>query len=200
MDIARPKRGPNPANLIVRSAIIRPWRILMPIIPKPRTPISSSAVLLYGFAAIIGMGAILLMLPLASKAGQFTQPIDAFFTAASAVCVTGLVVVDTADYWSFFGQVSIIVLVQLGGFGFMTSATFFLLAFGRRIGLKEKILISESIGVTRLGGVVKVVGLMAGFTLLMESAGARRILCRIFKNRHDGPGSLAFKLPGRIFF
>jgi len=117
------------------------------------------------------VGAVLLMLPIASKAGQFTSPIDAFFTATSAVCVTGLVLVDTADYWSFIGQVIIIALVQLGGFGFMTSATIFLLAFGRRIGLREKILISESLGITRLGGLVKVVGLMAAFTILLEAAG-----------------------------
>jgi trk system potassium uptake protein TrkH len=82
-----------------------------------------------------------------------------------------LVVVDTATHWSLFGQTVIIILVQLGGLGFMTSATLFLLAFGRRIGLREKVLISESIGITRLGGIVKVVGLMVGFTLLVEAVG-----------------------------
>jgi trk system potassium uptake protein len=128
--------------------------------------------MVWGFAALIFLGGVLLMLPVASASGQFTQPVDAFFTATSAACVTGLVVVDTAGHWSRFGQGVIIGLVQLGGFGFMTSATLFLLAFGRRIGLKEKILISESIGVTRLGGVVRVVGMMAGFTLLIEAAGA----------------------------
>jgi trk system potassium uptake protein TrkH len=152
--------------------IAQPWRVLLPIVPKPRTPMSSSLLMIYGFAAIIGIGAILLFLPIASKTGQFTSPINAIFTSVSAVCVTGLTVVDTADHWSFFGQVVILALIQLGGFGFMTSATLFLLAFGRRIGLREKILISESMGVTRLGGVVKVVGLMALFTLVIEAAGA----------------------------
>jgi trk system potassium uptake protein TrkH len=70
------------------------------------------------------------------------------------------------------GQVVILALIQIGGFGFMTSATFFLLAFGRRIGLKEKLLISESMGITRLGGLVKIVGLMAMFTILLEAVGA----------------------------
>lgn len=162
---------PNPGN-VFRAAIARPWRILLPIVPKPRTPISSSLTMIYGFVALITIGAILLMLPIASKTGQFTSPLNAFFTATSAACVTGLVVVDTADYWSRFGQIVIITLVQLGGFGFMTSATLFLLAFGQRIGLREKILISESIGVTRLGGVVKAVGLMATFTIIMEVGGA----------------------------
>ncbi len=101
-----------------------------------------------------------------------TSPIDAFFTATSATCVTGLAVVDTADYWSLFGQIVIIVLIQFGGFGFMTSATLFLLAFGRRIGLLEKIVIRESIGITQLGGLVKIIWLMAGFTVLMEVAGS----------------------------
>ncbi len=166
-------RTPNPrfVNAIFRTTIVRPWRVLLPIIPKPRTPVSSSLMMIFGFAAVIVVGAVLLVLPVASKSGAATPPLDALFTATSAVCVTGLVVVDTASHWSFFGQIVIIVLVQLGGFGFMTSATLFLLAFGRRIGLKEKILISESIGVTRLGGVVKVVWLMALFTTVMEAAG-----------------------------
>ena len=153
-------------------AFTRPWRVLLPIVPKPRTPMSSSLLMICGFAAMIGIGAILLALPIATRTGESTSPINAVFTSVSAVCVTGLSVVDTADHWSFFGQVVILALIQLGGFGFMTSATLFLLAFGRRIGLREKILISESIGISRLGGVVKVVGLMAVFTVLIEAAGA----------------------------
>jgi trk system potassium uptake protein TrkH len=166
-------RKPNPklVDNIFRTTIVRPWRVLLPIIPKPRTPMSSSLMMVFGFAGMIVVGGVLLVLPMASKSGAATPPLDALFTATSAVCVTGLVVVDTANHWSFFGQIVIMVLIQLGGFGFMTSATLFLLAFGRRIGLKEKILISESIGVTRLGGVVKVVWLMAAFTTVMEAAG-----------------------------
>jgi trk system potassium uptake protein len=164
--------NPRPVVRMMRGAITHPWRILLPIVPGPRTPVSSSLMMIYGFAALIGVGTLLLLLPAANNTAEFTSPINAFFTATSAVCVTGLVVVDTATHWSLFGQIVIVALVQLGGFGFMTSATLFLLAFGRRIGLKEKILISESIGITRLGGVVKVVGLMAGFTLLVEAAGA----------------------------
>jgi trk system potassium uptake protein TrkH len=133
---------------------------------------SSSLVLIYGFAVVIALGTVLLMLPISSKTGQFTSPLNAFFTATSAVCVTGLVVVDTAGHWSFLGQVVILALIQIGGFGFMTSATLFLLAFGRRIGLREKILISESMGIARLGGLVKIVGLMAMFTILLEAIGA----------------------------
>jgi trk system potassium uptake protein TrkH len=164
--------NPKPEDRIFRIPLTRPWRVLLPIIPKPKNPASSSLILIYGFAAVIAIGTLLLTLPVASRTGQFSSPVDAFFTATSAVCVTGLVVVDTAEHWSFFGQVVILALIQIGGFGFMTSATLFLLAFGRRIGLREKILISESMGIERLGGVVKIVGLMALFTILTEAIGA----------------------------
>lgn len=174
------QHNPKPTGSMFRDALIRPWNILLPIVPKPRTPISSS-LMIYGFAAMIVVGSVLLMLPIACNSGRFTSPLDAFFTATSAVCVTGMVVVDTADYWSFFGQIVIIALVQLGGFGFMTSATLFLLAFGRRIGLREKVLISESIGIRSLGGLVKVVGLMAAFTVIIEAAGTAAFYLYYFK-------------------
>jgi len=114
----------------------------------------------------------LLILPISSKTGQPASFVDALFTATSAVCVTGLVVVDTGDYWSLFGQGVILALIQLGGFGFMTSATIFLLAFGRRIGLRERLLIGESMGLPRIGGLVSIVKRMVIFTLLIETIGA----------------------------
>ena len=150
----------------------RPWRILIPAIPRSRTGGSSSLVLIYGFAGLIACGTILLLLPISTRSGQMTSFVDALFTATSSVCVTGLVVVDTADYWSFFGQAVILVLIQAGGFGFMTSATVFLLAFGRRIGLQERLLIRESMGLAQLGGLVKIVKRMALFTLAAELIGA----------------------------
>jgi trk system potassium uptake protein TrkH len=112
------------------------------------------------------------MLPISSATGQATPPVNAFFTSTSAVCVTGLVVVDTGTYWSSFGQGVILALIQIGGFGFMTSATLLMLAFGRRIGLRERLLIGESMGLSRLGGLVRIVRNMAIFTLLAEGIGA----------------------------
>jgi trk system potassium uptake protein TrkH len=129
-------------------------------------------VLIYGFAAIIAVGTILLILPISSKTGQFTNPVDALFTATSAVCVTGLVVVDTGTHWSHFGQAVLLILIQVGGFGFMTSATILFLAMGRRIGLRERLLIGESVGVTRPGGMVKLVRRAAMFVLIVEGIGA----------------------------
>jgi trk system potassium uptake protein TrkH len=83
-----------------------------------------------------------------------------------------LVVVDTGTYWSSFGQGVILALIQIGGFGFMTSATLLMLAFGRRIGLRERLLIGESMGLSRLGGIIRIVRNMAIFTLLAEGIGA----------------------------
>lgn len=140
--------------------------------PKPRTAASSSILLIYGFAAVIAVGTILLILPFATKAGQSTSLLDALFTATSAVCVTGLTVVDTADHWSLFGQGVILILIQVGGFGFMSMATMFLLMFGQRIGIREKLLIGQSLGMERFGGLVKVVWQMAIFTLVAEAIGA----------------------------
>ncbi|MFH1382093.1 MAG: TrkH family potassium uptake protein [Chloroflexota bacterium] len=137
-----------------------------------RTPTSSSLLLIYGFAAIIAIGAALLALPMATKPGQSTSPVDAIFTATSAVCVTGLIVVDTANHWSLFGQAVILALIQIGGFGFMTTATMFLLMFGRRIGLREKLMIGESLGMQRFGGLIRIVGQMAIFTIIIEALGA----------------------------
>ena len=142
------------------------------MLPQQRTGSSLSRTLILGFAGLIVIGGILLMLPISSAAGQATPPVNAFFTSTSAVCVTGLVVVDTGTYWSSFGQGVILALIQIGGFGFMTSATLLMLAFGRRIGLRERLLIGESMGMSRLGGLVRIVRNMAIFTLLAEGIGA----------------------------
>ena len=149
----------------------RPWRILLPI-REPHLGLSSSLILFYGFVIIIFIGTILLLLPISSKSGEFTPVINAFFTATSAVCVTGLVVVDTGTYWSVFGQSVIFALIQIGGFGFMTSATLFLLILGRRMGLKEKLIISEAIGISKLGGLFTLIKRMAIYTIVIEIVGA----------------------------
>ena len=110
------------------------------------------------------------MLPFASRSGVSIHPVDALFTSTSSVCVTGLVVVDTLDHWSFFGQAVILFLIQAGGFGYMTITTLFLLALGRRIGLKERLLIGESIG--RVGDVRRLLRNLFIFTVAAELVGA----------------------------
>ena len=135
---------------------------------------------------MIALGTILLVLPISSSTGESTSFVDALFTATSAVCVTGLVVVDTSGHWSAFGQVIILILIQVGGFGFMASATLFLLAFRRRIGLRERLIISESAGLTRLGGLLRLVKQMALFTLGIEGIRAMVFYFRFLSDNPPG--------------
>ncbi|NSW91540.1 MAG: Trk family potassium uptake protein [Firmicutes bacterium] len=124
-------------------------------------------VIALGFAGLIITGAILLYLPFSVRPGQQSVSfVDALFTATSAVCVTGLVVLDTNTTWSAFGQVVIIVLIQAGGLGIMSFATLFSLFLGRRIGLKERLAIQESLNEFTLSGIVRIFKniLIAAFT------------------------------------
>ncbi len=150
----------------------KPLRIPIPQIPiiRPRTVSLISFV--YGFAVMIVLGAVLLLFPFSSKAGLWTAPVDCLFTATSAVCVTGLVVVDTLDHWSIIGQFIILLLIQLGGLGFMTTTIILMMAAGRRIGLRDRILIGESIGVSRIGGLVRLTRHILLFTIIAEFIGA----------------------------
>lgn len=152
-------------------ALARTWRIFLTEPLKRTSGEFSSIVVVLSFAVLIAVGTFLLLLPLASKAGKVTSPVDAFFTATSAVCVTGLVVQDTATHWSLFGQIVLLAMIQLGGLGFMVSATLLVLMLGRRIGLREKLLIGESLGAPKLGGVTGMVKKIAVFTLISEGIG-----------------------------
>lgn len=165
-------------NRVFRVPRIETWRDTLPSVPKPKIGGMSTMVLVYGFIIIIALGALLLILPVSSRTGQFTSPVDALFTATSAVCVTGLVIFDTATYWSPFGQGVILVLIQIGGLGFMVSTTLLLLVLVRKIGLRERFLIGESMGLSKLGGMVNLVRKIALFTLVAEVCGAMLLYLR----------------------
>jgi len=179
---------------VFRVPVVRPWHIALRAVRRPRTATWSPLVLVYGFLGVIALGTLLLALPVSSKAGHFTPFVDALFTATSAVCVTGLVVVDTGTYWSLFGQIVILALIQIGGFGFMTSATLLLMALGRRIGLRERLLIRESMGLDKLAGLIRLVKRIAIFSLLAEGVGAV-----LFLVRFSGEGSLGLALWKSVF-
>jgi trk system potassium uptake protein TrkH len=158
----------------VRLARTKPEEFkLAPLRRAPR-PISPSMSLLVAFAVLIAIGTALLATPLAAADGSWSPLTTALFTATSAVCVTGLVVVDTATHWSPFGQVVILLLIQAGGFGIMTGSTLLLLLItGRRTTLRDRIVVQESLGGgLELGGVVALVGRIALFTLVAEAIGA----------------------------
>lgn len=134
--------------------------------------INPSLVLVFGFAAVILIGAILLNLPIASQNNQSVGFVNALFTSTSAVCVTGLIVVNTAAHWSVFGQVVIMVLIQIGGLGFMTMATLIAILMGKRIGLKNRIMIQEALGQFTISGVVRLTIRIIQATFIIEGIGA----------------------------
>ncbi len=122
---------------------------------KTRQGIRPIRVLPLGFICIILIGALLLMLPLSSRDGSSMRFLDALFTATSASCVTGLVVVDTGTHFSVFGQVVILLMIQLGGLGFMTAATILFSLTGRKISLRDRMTMAEGLGESRLQGIVR---------------------------------------------
>ncbi|WP_082789885.1 TrkH family potassium uptake protein [Paenibacillus sp. GM2] len=133
---------------------------------------SPPQILVLGFAAIIFVGALLLMLPISSTTGESLPFVDALFTATSATCVTGLIVVDTGTYYSTFGQVVIMLLIQTGGLGFMTVATLFSLVFKRRISLKDRLLLQEAMNQNTMEGIVRLIRKVLIYSLVIESSAA----------------------------
>ena len=129
-------------------------------------------IMVIGFAIIILIGAILLNMPISTQNGESIGFLDALFTSTSAVCVTGLIAVDTSTYWSFFGQLIIITLIQIGGLGFMTMTTLFALIIKKRINLRERLLIQESLNQIDLSGLVKLTRYILLTTVLIEGTGA----------------------------
>lgn len=125
-----------------------------------------------GFAVLILCGAALLMLPFSVHPGVHITPLNALFTSTSAVCVTGLVVVDTGDTFSLFGQLVIAVLIQIGGLGVASIGMGLALVTGRRISLKGRSLVREALNVENLNGMVKLVRAVLLMTVLCEAAGA----------------------------
>lgn len=133
---------------------------------------TSFQIIIWGFIAIILMGALLLMLPVSSKAGIITPFNEALFTSTSAVCVTGLVVQDTATYWSWFGQGIILVLIQIGGLGVITIAVSFALLSGKKISLMQRSVMQEAISAPKVGGIVRLTGFILKGTFLVEFTAA----------------------------
>ena len=133
---------------------------------------SGFRIILAGFAAVILIGTGLLMLPAASRSGEAVPAGDALFTSVSAVCVTGLVVRDTALAWSGFGQAVILVLIQIGGLGVVTVAVLIAMASGRKISLMQRGLIRDSLSAHQLGGMVRKTGFVLKLVFLTELAGA----------------------------
>ena len=136
-----------------------------------RKGISPIRILPLGYLSVALIGALLLMLPAASH-GEPLPFFDALFTAVSASCVTGLVVVDTGTHFTMFGQIVVIVLIQLGGLGFMTAATLLFRAAHRRISLRSRMTLAEAFGEDRLQGIIRLCMNAVKYTFLIEGCGA----------------------------
>lgn len=134
--------------------------------------LSSSQIIILGFAGVILAGSLLLMLPAATRDGQGAVFGDALFTATSAVCVTGLVVQDTGTYWTVFGQGVILALIQTGGMGVITIAAAIVILSGKKISLKQRSTMQEAISAHKVGGIVNLTGFIIRMTLVFELAGA----------------------------
>ena len=141
--------------------------------------LSPFRIILLGFLLVILIGALLLALPPASSGGEAVPFGDALFTATSAVCVTGLVVRDTALSWSLFGQTVILILIQIGGMGVITLAVSLTVLSGRKIGLMERSTMQESISAPHLGGIVRLTGFILRTILVIEGIGAA-LLAAVF--------------------
>ncbi len=137
-----------------------------------RLILTNSYKIILGFLCIILAGALLLMLPFATKEGQQTGFTGALFSAVSSTCVTGLVVYDTFTHWTLFGQLVLLTLIQIGGLGFITIGTFVMLAFRRKIGLGARTIIQESLNTLQIRGSVRLVRRIIIGTLIFEGLGA----------------------------
>ena len=138
--------------------------------------LSSFQIIILGFAAVILLGALLLMLPISTTGGNVTPFNETLFTATSAVCVTGLVVQDTGSYWSTFGQAVILALIQIGGLGVVTVAASFALLSGRRISLMQRSTMQDAISAPKVGGIVRLTRFILRGTFLIELLGALAVL------------------------
>ena len=173
---------PKPGDRVVRhprQEEIGPVRLTVTARKAQPRAFASPLILIYAFAGLITLGTLLLLLP-ASSQGRGAAPfVDTLFTATSAVTVTGLVVHDTATYWTRFGQVVILGLMFVGGLGFMTIATFLLILIGHRVTLAQRLLVRESLGVDQLGGLVRLTVIIVLVAAAIQVVGFAMLFIRL---------------------
>ncbi|WP_028594076.1 TrkH family potassium uptake protein [Paenibacillus assamensis] len=153
---------------------------------KRRWRLTPPRVLVCGFAFIILLGAFLLMLPISNADGKTLSFIDALFTATSAACVTGLVVVDTGTHFTMFGQIVLLMLIQIGGLGFMTMATMFAIAFRKKISLRERLILQEAMNQGSMEGIVRLIRKVIGYALVIEGIAALLFFVRFSYDMPNG--------------
>ncbi|KLE14318.1 TrkH family potassium uptake protein [Clostridium sp. C8] len=138
---------------------------------KRKIKLKGVQILALGFLIAIFIGGIILSLPISSASGEATNFLDAIFTSTSAVCVTGLVTLDTSTYWSTFGQMVIMILIEVGGLGFMTFGVLISLVLGKKITLRERLIMQEAMNTHSIQGLVKMVKYILVFTVSVQVFG-----------------------------
>ena len=154
---------------------------------------TSFQIIIAGFLFVILTGSILLMLPVSTRNGEWTPFLEALFTATSATCVTGLVVHDTATYWSSFGQAVILLLIQIGGMGVVTISVSAAVISGKKIGLMQRSTMQEAIAAPSVGGIVRLTGFIIKSIVLIELTGAVLML-PVFAGRFGAPKGIWYAL------
>jgi len=137
-----------------------------------KSKLNEVQVLAIGFALVILIGGIILSLPFSSLDGNYTNFLDSLFTSTSAVCVTGLVTIDTGTHWNVFGKVIIMLLIETGGLGFMSITIFIAILLGKKITLKDRLIMQEAMNTFNIQGLVKMVQYVLAFTLSVQILGA----------------------------
>lgn len=155
---------------------------------KIRIRLNASQIMVLGFAGLILIGTVLLMLPISSASGIVTPFADALFTSTTSVCVTGLIVRDTGSYWSTFGQAVILTLIQIGGLGVITMAASFTMLAGKKIGLFQRSTMQEAVAAPKMGGVVKLTGFLLKVTFAAELIGAALLAPVLIRDFGTGRG------------
>ncbi len=155
---------------------------------KKNRQLSPAQIIPLSFLAMILLGTLLLMLPFATRDGRGAGLETALFTATSASCVTGLVLQDTAQYWTLFGQIVILCLIQIGGMGVVTMAVIISMFSGRKIGLRERWVMQESISAPQVGGIVRMTGMILKVTLAVELTGAALLALSFCRSMNMGKG------------
>lgn len=150
--------------------------------------LNPTRIVVVGFLAIIFLGSLLLWLPISSRSGQFTNPLICLFTATSATCVTGLVQVDTYLHWNFFGQGLILLLIQIGGLGFVSVLSILSFLLRQRIGLSQRLIMASALNMNNTEGVVRVVKRALKVTFLIEGLGAIFLAFRFMPQFGVGKG------------
>ena len=139
---------------------------------RKSTKLKGVQILALGFLAVILIGGIILTLPISSASGESTNFLDALFTSTSAVCVTGLITLDTGTHWSMFGQTIIMFLIEIGGLGFMSFTTLIAIILGKKITLRDRLILQDAMNTFNIQGLVKMVQYVLTFTITVQLSGA----------------------------